>query len=147
MSLPIRRATFEDLPACARIVCAWDRETPYMPGNATEQVVLPLMQEAFAAREMWVVGNPVEGYLSVDPAEEKIGAIYLERRGTGTGRVLMETAKQGRAYLWLTVYLPNTRAQAFYRREGFEVAATLPPPDKGEPEMYRMEWRRKAGNA
>ncbi len=147
MTLPIRRATFEDLPACARIVCTWDRETPYMPGHATEDVVLPLMQEAFAAREIWVAGDPVEGYLSVDPAERKIGAIYLERRGTGTGHAFIETAKAGRDFLWLTVYLPNTRAQAFYRREGFEVAATLPPPDEGEPEMLRMEWRRARGSA
>lgn len=140
----IRRATFEDLPACARIVCAWDRETPYMPGNATEDRVLPLMQEAFAAREMWVVGDPVEGYMSVDPAEMKLGAIYLERPGLGTGRALMDLAKDGRDFLWLTVYTPNTRAQAFYAREGFVTAGRLPPPDEGEPEMLSMEWRREA---
>lgn len=142
MTLSIRRATPDDLPACARIVCDWERETPYMPGTITEEKVLPMMQEVWAAREIWVAGDPVEGYMSVDPAENKIGAIYLARRGMGTGRALMDLAKQGRDVLWLTVFVPNTRAQAFYAREGFEVAERLPPPGEGEPEMLRMEWRR-----
>ncbi|SMX49084.1 GNAT family N-acetyltransferase [Maliponia aquimaris] len=147
MTPPIRRATPDDLPACTRIVCDWERETPYMPGHATEDRVLPMMQEVFDAREIWVVGDPVEGYMSIDPAERKIGAIYLTRRGKGIGRALMDLAKQGRNFLWLTVFVPNIRAQAFYLREGFAVVDRLPPPSIGEPEMLRMEWRRAGGEA
>lgn len=75
----IRRATSENLPACVRIVCNWQRNTPYVPDGLTKYVWLPMTQEAFDAREIWVVENRGEGHLSGDPAEpemhpEELGA-------------------------------------------------------------------------
>jgi GNAT superfamily N-acetyltransferase len=142
MSQAPRRAHISDIPACARIVCAWEAETTYMPGHATEELVTRMMEEAWEAREFWVVGHPVDGYMSVDPSENKIGALYLTKRGAGTGKALMDIAKQGRDFLWLTVYVPNTQAQAFYQREGFQEVRLLPGNDPGEPDMLRMEWHR-----
>ena len=43
--------------------------------------------------------------------------------------------------LTLHVYRQNPRAAAFYRREGFAVAAEGIDPDTGQPELT-MVWRR-----
>lgn len=138
---PIRRAVPADVPDCARIVCEWERGTGYLPEGPGVEVISAAIAEAFPAREIWVLGEPVEGYMSVDPAENKIGAIYLTRPGQGDGKRLMEIAKTGRDHLWLTVFVCNTRAQDFYRREGFRVAGRVASED-GQPDMFRMEWRR-----
>lgn len=138
---PIRPAVPEDLPACARIVNDWERSTGYLPEGPGLEVITRAICDAFPAREIFVIGEPVAGYISIDPAEGKIGALYLTRPGLGDGRRLMDLAKTGRDSLWLTVYERNRRAQAFYRREGFVLAERLPSVN-GAPDQFRMEWHR-----
>lgn len=138
----IRPATRADLPACARVVHDWERATGYIHDTPDLDTLTGYILEAFPAREIHVTGEPVTGYISIDPAEAKVGALYLLETGQGTGKRLMDRAKKGRDHLWLTVYLPNLRAQAFYAREGFTTTAELPPDREGAPAMLRMEWHR-----
>ncbi|WHZ34403.1 GNAT family N-acetyltransferase [Sagittula sp. MA-2] len=140
--IPIRAATPDDMPACARIVHDWETGTGYIQGTPDVDTLTGYLAEAFPVRDMHVAGDPVEGYLSIAPSSNRIGAIYLARPGQGTGKRLMDLAKEGRETLWLTVYAPNTRAQAFYRREGFTETARLDADRDGAPPMLRMDWTR-----
>jgi ribosomal protein S18 acetylase RimI-like enzyme len=137
----LRRATREDIPDCARIIAAWERETDYLPEGPGEAKLAGIIAEAFDTREIWVSGNPVDGYMSLDPAAAKIGGLYLARRGAGLGKAFLDRAKEGRDFLWLTVYAPNVRAFAFYRREGFRLVSNLPA-GGAAPAVLRMEWQR-----
>lgn len=138
-----RRAARADLPACAQIIHAWEQVTPWMPSDRSPgvDVLAGYLNDAFDLREMWVIGSPVQGYASIDPAQDKLGALYIGVPGQGLGQRMMDRAKEGRATLWLTTHAPNTRAQAFYRREGFTKTADLPgePPHADIP-LHKMEW-------
>lgn len=137
----IRPATPADIPHLARIVSDWERGTGYLPDTPPLPVLEQLLTDALPQRMIWVTGTPAEGYLSLDPVQAKVGALYLSHPGQGIGKRLMDQAKQGRDHLWLTVYEPNTRARAFYLREGFTVTTRLPPED-ARPPVLRMDWRR-----
>ncbi len=139
-----RRATRSDIPACAQIIANWEAETDYLPEGPGAVRLVEIIGEAFDKREIWVTGDPVDGYMSIDPEALKIGGLYLARRGQGLGKVMLDTAKQSRDFLWLTVFAPNTRAFAFYRREGFRMASRMPSGAEGEPGVIRMEWERGA---
>lgn len=137
----IRRAVPEDVPACARVVHNWARRTEWMPDELPVEQLAAMIREAFDAREIWVIGDPVDGYMSVDPKEQKIGALYCDRTGHGFGKRFVDKAKEGRNFLWLTTHTPNRAAQRFYRREGFEVTAEEPPVPPDTIPVFRMEWR------
>lgn len=137
-----RRAIRADIPACARIVHDWERATGWLTGQTPAPDVLAgYIALAFDDREIWVTGDPVAAYASVDPVEGKLGALYCAAPGQGRGVLLLNAAKAGRARLWLTTHAPNTRAQAFYAREGFVPIRDLPgePPHDAVP-LIKMEW-------
>ncbi|WP_171098513.1 GNAT family N-acetyltransferase [Ruegeria sp. HKCCD7255] len=136
----IRRATHEDTLACAKVVHAWASETDWMPDELPVEQLAGLIRDAFDSREIWVAGDPVDCYMSVDPAQKKIGALYCRRTGQGIGKVFLDKAKENRDFLWLTTHIPNTSAQRFYLREGFEVTAEEPPVPPDTVPVYRMEW-------
>jgi len=66
-----------------------------------------------------VIGDPVKGYLSMDPVESHIWGLYVHP-GQGFGKALMDQVKVGRKYLRLNSHAANLRAHAFYAREGFD---------------------------
>lgn len=137
----LRRATLEDVPACARVISTWIARTDWMPEELTQDQLAALIREAFADREIWVIGDPVDCYMSVNPKESKVGALYCLRTGEGLGKHLLDKAKEGREFLWLTTHEPNKAAQRFYRREGFvETGTEAPVPPETLP-IIRMEWR------
>ena len=138
-----RPATRADLLACAEIVAAWEARNDWMVPGPDAGTLAGYLDAAFDAREIWVIGDPVAGYASVDPQTDKLGALYCAQTGQGLGHLLMARAKSGRDRLWLTTHAPNTRAQAFYHREGFVETAQLPgePPHEDIP-LLRMEWQR-----
>ena len=137
----IRRATRADIPACAAIIADWEAETPYLPERPGAARIAQMIEAAFEARQIWVCGDPVDGYLSLDPESGKIGGLYVARRGAGLGKALLDIAKRGRDVLWLTVFAGNRRAFAFYRREGFRLTSGLPAGGDGTA-VLRMEWQR-----
>jgi putative acetyltransferase len=120
----IRRATREDIPICAGIIADWEADTDYLPTGPGRDEIAQMIDAAFDKREIWVSGDPVDSYMSVDPDQAKIGGLYLLRQ-----------------FLWLTVFAPNTRAFAFYRREGFSLTSNLPVGGDA-PAVLRMEWHR-----
>ena len=100
-----------------------------------------MISHAFTTREIWVAGDPVQGYLSLDPEALKIGGLYCAIPGQGLGRALMDKVKEGRDYLWLNTHVPNEAAQRFYRREGFIEIGRHPAETPGAPDEVQMEWR------
>jgi len=137
---PIRRAVAADGPACAAIVDGWVSTTTWMPRTISLEELEVALTEGLPKREAWVIGDPVVGYLSMDAGENHIWGLYAAKQGAGLGKRLMDHAKQGRARLQLNTHLPNTRAHAFYAREGFVRVGEPWDGDDGIPEI-RMEWR------
>ena len=138
---PIRLALAEDAGTCARIVSDWIERTPWMPRALTQDKLEAMIDEALPHREIFLIGEPAVGYLSLNPETGQIGALYLDQPGQGLGKALMDRAKQGRDYLQLWTHAPNEAAQRFYAREGFHVVEKKPKGGDGLPEL-RMEWRR-----
>ncbi len=131
----IRRGQPDDAVACAGFLNDW---MPRLHDCATLEA---LIAEAIPAREIYVIGDPAVGYLSLNPETVHIGAIYVDRPGEGLGKILLDRAKERRDVLQLNTHEPNLRAQAFYKREGFEVVERIAEGGDGLPEL-RMEWRR-----
>ena len=136
---PIRRAVAADGPACAAIVDAWIDATPWLPRSISREALETALTEGLPTREAWVIGDPVMGYLSMDPAEDHIWGFYIRQKGAGLGKQLMDHVKTGRGYLQLNTQQSNTRAHAFYAREGFVKVGAPWDGDDGIPEI-RMEW-------
>ncbi|WP_422049360.1 GNAT family N-acetyltransferase [Shimia sp.] len=140
--LHIRRATPEDVGAMAQIVCDWEAATEWMSSPYGPEEISGFIREAMPAREMWVAGEPIEGYLSYDPKATRVGGLYCRKSGQGLGKALMDKVKEGRDFLWLTTHEPNLKAQKFYKREGFvEVSRHDAEPPNTVREV-RMEWQR-----
>lgn len=137
----IRRATADDAPACAAIVTAWLADTSWMPEGPDQQELERLLREGLPKREAYTIGDPVAGYVSFEPEISHIWGLYTATRSQGLGLQLMNKLKKGRDYLQLNSHAPNTRAHAFYAREGF-VKVGLPWPGSDGVDEIRMEWHR-----
>ena len=138
---PVRRAEVADAAACARVVHGWVSATPWMPARFPEAELAEMIAAAIPVREVYVGGDPVVGYLSFHPETSLIAGLYVEARDGGLGKALLDHVKAGRDYLQLWTHDPNTRAHAFYEREGFEKTGETRDGDDGQLE-FRMEWRR-----
>lgn len=137
----IRRAGPDDVANISRIVNDWIDRTEWMPRTAEADDIAGFIAEALPDREIFLIGDAPEGYLSLNPATGLIGALYLDRPGQGMGKALLDRVKSGRDYLQLWTHEPNADAHRFYRREGFEVVERNARGGDGLPEL-RMEWRR-----
>lgn len=138
---PLRRAVRADIPAMAAVVNGWIDATEWFPRVHAPEAIEGFIREAFAIREIWVIGEAVEGYLSLDPAVGRVAALYCGRTGAGLGKLLLDRAKLGRTRLTLRTHRPNIAAQRFYVREGFvAVGEAVPEPPETVPELV-MEWR------
>lgn len=138
----IRRATREDAETCARIVCDWIARTSWMPQSISKEKITEMIEAALPDREIFLIGDPVEGYMSINPESHMIGALYLDRPGHGLGAALLDRAKEGRDFLQLWTHEPNHAAHRFYEREGFTKVERNPKGGDGLPEL-RMEWHRR----
>ncbi|WP_231388640.1 GNAT family N-acetyltransferase [Pseudooceanicola algae] len=139
--MTIRRAQADDVVACAAVVDQWIEATDWMPRDASRDELETGIAAALPKREIWVAGDPVEAYLSLDPETLKIGGFYCAYPGRGVGRALMDRVKQGRDFLWLHTHAPNEAAQRFYHREGFVVTGSYLPTPPATLTEIRMEWR------
>ncbi|GFE63967.1 GNAT family N-acetyltransferase [Litoreibacter roseus] len=140
MTEPIRRATADDAPACAAILNAWIDGTDWMPRTMSPDAIETGLRQGLPKREAYVVGDPVAGYLSLDPAENHIWGLYVGRSGQGLGKALLDRAKTGRSYLKLNSHAANEAAHRFYAREAFQPIGAPWQGSDGIPEVT-FEWR------
>ena len=103
------------------------------------------VRTALAQAEVWVFEAEARAEISgfIGLQEDYIAGIFVRReaRPGGVGRQLLPHVKAARRQLRLQVYRKNSRAAAFYRREGFYVLEEGVDPETGEAELL-MEWRR-----
>lgn len=84
-------------------------------------------------------GEEIRGFIGLD-GDYIAGIFVADRwRGSGIGRLLLGCVKEKKERLTLGVYEKNTRAAAFYEREGFTVKECVVDPETGEREN-RMAW-------
>lgn len=136
----VRKACEADIPAMAQIIHDWEMVTDWVPNTYSLQDSEDFIREVMPAREIWVLGAPIKGYLSLDPKAARIGMLYCCEPGKGIGKSLLDHVKVGRSSLWLTTQERNIEAQRFYKREGFvEAGPHIEGTPNGLPEI-RMEW-------
>lgn len=137
----IRPGRVEDAPACAKIVSDWIAGTDWMQAGPTYAFLVEAISTGMPTREFHVIGDPVAGYLSLNPETSQVMGLYVARPGEGLGKALIDRVKDGRSYLQLRSHSPNTAAHRFYEREGFYIVERdLMDCSDGVPEI-RMEWR------
>ncbi len=144
MTVKLRLATPTDAPACAAIVNDWIDAKDWLPRLHSNAAIEEMIRTAIPMREVWIAGDPVQGYLSFDVEAGKIMGLYTRVPGRGVGKALVDHVKNGRTSVLLWSHAANTRAHAFYRREGFVETGRNESGGDGIPEI-RMEWRRSDG--
>ena len=101
------------------------------------------VRAALAQAEVWAFADAAGLLGFVGLQGDYIAGIFVRReaRSGGVGRQLLDHVKAGRRQLRLQVYRKNSRAAAFYRREGFRLVEKGVDPETGETELL-LEWRR-----
>lgn len=136
----IRVATAEDVPDCAAILKAWMERADWMDSTQDIGELEAFLRKRLPMREAYVIGDPVAGYLSLEPDISHIWGLYVATPRRGLGRALLDHVKQGRTFLQLNTHEPNTDAQAFYVSQGFAHTGDYWMGWDGIDET-RMEWR------
>ena len=141
----IRRGRTEDARACADILNAWIDDRDWMPRVHSHEAVRAFYNDfVFVERQVWVAGEPIQGFLAMEAAADHVTALYVATPGQGIGKALLDHAKGGRASLELHTFQDNTGARAFYAREGFrEVSFTDGDNEEGLPDVL-LRWERSA---
>ena len=117
----LRRETVDDASACALIVDDWIEKTVEMPRLFGKHMLTEMIRNAIPLREVWVIGQPIIGYISYDPDLLQISALYVIRRGEGIEKILLDQVKSDLKYLQLWSHEFNNSAHKFYKREGFQL--------------------------
>jgi ribosomal protein S18 acetylase RimI-like enzyme len=153
MTWRLRRAVLGDAPMLSRVASATFRDT-YAAVLAEADIEAHCTRNnSVAAFETWLTdpativtlaehepGHAAVGYtvltapdfpIEIGPADTELRRIYLTKQAQGSGlgaglmtRALEDAAAIGRTRVLLGVWDQNTRARAFYERQGFEVIGT-----------------------
>ena len=119
---------------------------PFIPNEYWESNY-SMVEEQILQAEVFVyeADGEIQGFMGI--VEGYIAGIFVDRayRSLGTGKELLNFAKQSYDSLSLGVYQKNERAVSFYFREGFAVQSEQLDEDAGEME-YTMIWKRDPGN-
>lgn len=132
----IRTMRPADTEAVLAIWLAGNREAhPFVPA-AYWEANLPAVGEQLPQAEVYVLerGGAIQGFLGLTGAYIAGLFVAAAHRGRGVGRLLLDRAKAEHRALTLRVYRKNTRAAAFYAREGFVLSAQETDADTGEEE-------------
>ena len=89
----LRRATIDDASACALIVDDWIEKTVEMPRLFDKHKLTEMIRNAIPLREVWVIGQPINGYISYNPDLLQISALYVNKKGEGIGKILLDRIK------------------------------------------------------
>ena len=79
----LRRATIDDASACALIVDDWIEKTVEMPRLFDKHKLTEMIRKAIPLREVWVIGQPINGYISYNPESSQISALYVDKKDEG----------------------------------------------------------------
>jgi GNAT superfamily N-acetyltransferase len=142
----VRPGRAADAAACAAILNAWIDGRDWMPRVHTPEAVVDFYADVvFRSWKVIVAGDPVRGFLALDPASATVTALYVATPGQGIGRRLLDGAKAGRDALELRTFLENCGARRFYAREGFrEIGRTPGDNEEGLPDVL-LRWERAGG--
>jgi ribosomal protein S18 acetylase RimI-like enzyme len=143
LSFCLRASNGSDALSCARIVCEWGRKTPWAPAIDDPETVAESWRPLLEAETAWVGerDGSVIGFCVRE--DDNITGLYVQSdaRRLGMGKALLDLAKQDRDWITVWVYEKNTRARAFYRREGLEEIGR--EKDEYSPLIYiENRWRR-----
>ncbi|MFZ3005143.1 MAG: GNAT family N-acetyltransferase [Phenylobacterium sp.] len=120
--MQVRRVRPEELPIAAAIYQKVLRETftwlPAARHNAQVFLRDARDEDVYVA----VLGHRIEGVAALYRPDSFLHSLYVARRGAGIGKALLDQAAgEAPGPLSLKCQTANTRAQAFYRREGFGI--------------------------
>ena len=111
----LRRATIDDASACALIVDDWIEKTIEMQHLFEKQKLTKMIRNAIPLREVWVIGQPINEYISYNPDLLQISALCVNKRGEGIGKILLDRIKSDHKYLQLWSHEFNNSAHRFYK--------------------------------
>lgn len=104
---------------------------------------LEAVKEMLPQAEIYVYEDTeIQGFIGLSGAYVEGIFVSDKMQSQGIGKALLNYAKGKRDSLRLNVYQKNTRAIAFYKREGFEVRYSGSEEATGEKD-YEMEWQQK----
>ena len=106
----LRRAIIDDASACALIVDDWIEKTVEMPPLFDKHNFTEMIRNAIPLREVWVIGQPINGYISYNPDLLQISALYVNKKGEGIGKILLDRIKSNHKYLNLWSHEFNNSA-------------------------------------
>lgn len=115
---------------------------PFIPEDYWRENAAAVRDEYLPAARTFVdeEAGRLNGFLSVLPGGD-IGALFVreEEQGKGVGGRLLAHCQSLYDRLTLRVYVENTRAVGFYRRNGFAVCKEQTDQGTGRAE-YAMSW-------
>ncbi|MGL5278006.1 MAG: GNAT family N-acetyltransferase [Cetobacterium sp.] len=102
------------------------------------------VQDILPQAEVYVyeMDNEIKGFIGL--VDNYIAGIFIlvECQSKGIGRELLYYAKEKKENLSLSVYIKNSRAINFYKRENFKVISENLDENTGEKEFF-MTWEKK----
>ena len=141
----IADAETSDVPVLARLIADWVRETDWMPvlhsQEEDEGFVAGLLRTHVVRVARW--GMDRVGFLARQGGRVQALHVAQSAREMGIGRALLDEVKAVEPEVSLWTFQANTRAIAFYLREGFAEAERTDGHGNDEklPDI-RMIWRR-----
>jgi len=147
MSALLRPGQDADAEPLARILRAWIDETPWFrsPHPPASDPLFTLRKIRDGVVTVADTGMPA-GFLALEDGYVSCLYVASEHRSEGLGKLLLSHAKSKRSPLSLWTFQANTRARAFYRREGFDEVRFTDGSEneEGLPDV-EMIWRGEAG--
>ena len=113
-----------------------------MPRLFDKHKLTEMIRNAIPLREVWVIGQPINGYISYNPDLLQISALYVNKKGEGIGKILLDRIKSDHKHLYLWSHEFNNSAHKFYKREGFQLKNRKDRGSDGIPEL-QFEWIEK----
>ena len=89
----LRRATINDASACALIVDDWIKKPVKIPRLFDKHKLTEMIRNAIPLSAVWVIGQPIDGYISYNPDLLQISALYVNKRGEGIAKILLDRLK------------------------------------------------------